>query len=82
MDDLMVEGFKVKARDAGDGWFVLTIPELPGIKGMAKTREDAVRVIKRLITAYMADFLDEQRELRKKGKDRKEGGIQPPRMKK
>ncbi len=45
--------FKVVIREGEDGWYVVTVPSLPGCISQGKTKKEAFENIKEAIELYL-----------------------------
>jgi predicted RNase H-like HicB family nuclease len=51
--------FKVKLEQDEDGWFVVTVPSLPGCISQGKTEKEALRNIKEAIELHISALAED-----------------------
>jgi predicted RNase H-like HicB family nuclease len=51
--------FKVILEEDEDGWFVVTVPSLPGCISQGKTKEEALENIKEAIELHLTSLAEE-----------------------
>ena len=54
--------FKVVVEEGEDGYFVVTVPSLPGCISQGKTREEALENIKEAIELYLEVLQEKELE--------------------